>query len=186
MSDTLKAELEQAFNYIPTTRDGDYGRADVLAAIWPIVARLEQERDKLADAIKVQAAAVKRIDAKERAEYVATVTLDSERDMNAKLTEQLGQAEAERDALKAELPTEMEGQRILFEECVVGHGHLRGENWVKHPCVFCERDALKARIADTVAWAQREFIKPRHDDLDVVAHVWAEELISRLQKDGGQ
>ena len=47
---------------------------------------LRAEVARLTEAIRVQAAAVKRIDAKERAEYVATTTLDSEREMNAILT----------------------------------------------------------------------------------------------------
>ena len=157
MSDTLKQELAQAIH------------AELFGTRWSV-------DDGEAFTLDV-------LDA------ICPIVQDREEQLQLKLAAAEGdwlRAEAERDALKAELPTEMEGQRILFEECVVGHGHLRGENWVKHPCVFCERDALKARIADTVAWAQREFIKPRHDDLDAVAHAWAEELLSRLQKDGGQ
>ena len=55
---------------------------------------LRAEVARLTEAIRVQAAAVKRIDAKERAEYVATTTLDSEREMNAILTAEVARLTA--------------------------------------------------------------------------------------------
>lgn len=40
-------------------------------------------------------------------------------------------------------PKEMKGRAILFEECEVGHGELRGENWVKNDCPWCKIAALE-------------------------------------------
>jgi chromosome segregation ATPase len=50
------------------------------------VSRLTRERDRMAEGIKVQAAAVRTLDLKERTEYLATESLYSERAMDAALT----------------------------------------------------------------------------------------------------
>ena len=79
------------------------------------------------------------------------------------LDEQVVGLLAERDRLKALLPAEMEGRAILFEACPVGHGNLRGENWVKHDCVICERDRLKAalvRLGSVEAFTSSQGICP--------------------------
>jgi hypothetical protein len=54
---------------------------------------------------------------------------------------------ADYDALKAQLPEGMKNCTILFKECEKGHGWLTATNWVQHPCPTCERDELKARLA---------------------------------------
>lgn len=55
-------------------------------------------------------------------------------------------AQAEVEALRKQLPKEMQDCTIVFEECEKGHGHLRGTNWIKHPCQQCEVEALRARV----------------------------------------
>ena len=65
------------------------------------------------------------------------------RDALRPLHAELERVTAERDALKNQLPEGMENCTIVFEECPVGHGHLRGANWVKHPCLVCESNKLK-------------------------------------------
>lgn len=75
-----------------------------------------------------------------------------------RMLEVIKELEAERDRLKALLPAEMEGRAILFEACPVGHGNLRGENWVKHDCVICESDRLKAALGRS-----REVLQSIHD-----------------------
>lgn len=50
----------------------------------------------------------------------------------------------ENERLRAALPAGMEHCKILFEECPVGHGHLRGDNWVKLDCAYCKVLALEA------------------------------------------
>lgn len=57
-------------------------------------------------------------------------------------------AQAEVEALRKQLPEEMQDCTIVFEECEKGHGHLRGTNWIKHPCQQCEVEALRARVAE--------------------------------------
>ena len=73
------------------------------------VNRLTAERDELrADtershaAIRLQAAAVRTLDRKERGEYLATQSLDSERAMNATLTAEVERLTAERDAARGQ------------------------------------------------------------------------------------
>jgi hypothetical protein len=53
--------------------------------------------------------------------------------------------EGENAALKSLHPEEMAGRKILFDECGKGHGNLRGENWVEHPCQICRAEAAEAR-----------------------------------------
>lgn len=53
------------------------------------------------------------------------------------------------DALQraeGQLPDGMKHCTIVFEECPKGHGHLRGTNWIKHPCVICERNSARALL----------------------------------------
>ena len=47
------------------------------------------------------------------------------------LAQEAEQVKRERDELAAQLPEGMKHCTIVFEECPVGHGHLRGTNWVK-------------------------------------------------------
>ena len=57
--------------------------------------------------------------------------------------------------LRAQLPEGMQDRRIIFEECEVGHGFLRGENWVKHKCPWCQITRLSAeneRLRKDVIW----------------------------------
>ena len=53
---------------------------------------------------------------------------------------------AEITKLKAQRPAGMEGRAIIFEECKVGHGSLRGENWIKHDCPYCKIARQAAEI----------------------------------------
>jgi uncharacterized small protein (DUF1192 family) len=53
---------------------------------------------------------------------------------------------AENERLRSQLPEGMEHCKILFEECPVGHGHLRGDNWIKHECGQCRNVALTAEV----------------------------------------
>ena len=54
------------------------------------------------------------------------------------LAQEAEQLRKERDELAAQLPEGMKHCTIVFEECPVGHGHLRGTNWVKHDyCPIC-------------------------------------------------
>ena len=53
---------------------------------------------------------------------------------------------AEIERLKAQLPESMQECTIVFEKCEVGHGHLRGTNWIKHDCQQCKIDQLQAEI----------------------------------------
>ena len=58
---------------------------------------------------------------------------------------------AQRDVLRAQLPESMKDCTIVFKECARGHGELTATNWVQHPCLFCERDALKAEVSSLTA-----------------------------------
>lgn len=49
---------------------------------------------------------------------------------------------------RGQLPEGMEHCTIVFEECPKGHGNLRGTNWIKHPCVICERDSARALLRE--------------------------------------
>jgi len=51
---------------------------------------------------------------------------------------------AEVEQLRAALPDGMEHCKIVFEECPVGHGHLRGDNWLKKDCQRCRVLELEA------------------------------------------
>lgn len=62
------------------------------------------------------------------------------------LLQQLDALQAEWDALKKQLPDEMQHCTIRFVECAVGHGSLTADNWIKHPCAICELDALKSAL----------------------------------------
>lgn len=54
------------------------------------------------------------------------------------------EAAAEITRLRSLLPDGMDDCRIIFEQCEVGHGWLRGENWVKHDCPWCQIARLRA------------------------------------------
>lgn len=56
----------------------------------------------------------------------------------------LDEVAAEITRLRALLPEGMEDRRIIFEECEAGHGSLRGENWVKNDCPWCQIARLRA------------------------------------------
>lgn len=48
--------------------------------------------------------------------------------------------------MESQLPGGMRDCTIVFEECPVGHGHLRGTNWIKHECQFCKNKKLEADL----------------------------------------
>ena len=50
-------------------------------------------------------------------------------------------------SLKAQIPEGMQDCTIIFEECPVGHGSLRGTNWIKHECAFCKINKLEKEHA---------------------------------------
>lgn len=47
------------------------------------------------------------------------------------------------EELQSRLPEGMRECTIIFEQCEVGHGYLRGTNWIKHDCPWCEIAKLK-------------------------------------------
>ena len=62
----------------------------------------------------------------------------------AEATVLMEQAADDLEKLKAALPDGMEHCKIVFEECPVGHGHLRGDNWLKKDCQRCKVLELEA------------------------------------------
>lgn len=89
----------------------------------------------------------------------------------------LASVTAERDALQlqvrellAQLPEEMKHCSILYEECPVGHGHLRGGNWEKHECFICDAQASKHKLAEAeleIARLQKAYANFRGTDLTI-------------------
>ena len=63
---------------------------------------------------------------------------------------------------------------ILYEECPVGHGHLRGMNWVKHECFMSEAQASKHKLAEAeleIARLQKAYANFRGTDL-IIEPTW--------------
>lgn len=62
--------------------------------------------------------------------------------------------------LQSRLPKEMQDCTIVFEECPVGHGSLRGTNWIKTECPWCQITKLKADLeyADQHAARTEKFL----------------------------
>lgn len=97
-------------------------------------------------------------------------------DRNTALTK-LAQAIGERDAVQlqfnellAQLPEGMKHCTILYEECPVGHGHLRGGNWEKHECFICDAQASKHKLAEAeleIARLQKAYASFRGTDLTI-------------------
>ena len=52
----------------------------------------------------------------------------------------------ENQRLLAQLPESMKHCAIVFEQCEVGHGSLRGANWVKQICPWCEIKKLRKEL----------------------------------------
>lgn len=76
---------------------------------------------KLETAIEVQARAVRRLDLKERAEYLATESLESEREMNAKLTAEVEHLTRQRDRLARALSSAlMDASDVPVPSCETG------------------------------------------------------------------
>ena len=144
-----------------------------------------EHRKAAADALEALAGEVEKA-----REYAADLRLRAKEAADARVycAAKLTAAEAERDRLKMEVvkwksrvPPEMDGRAILFEACPTGHGSLRGENWVKHDCVICERDRLKAALdwyADENNWRDQPILRMDHlgrecEDLSP-AEIWGD------------
>lgn len=93
--------VAEALMALSTRSAADYWKAEHLAGNQEID-RLKAENEKLRNAMARQAAAVRTLDLKERTEYLATQSLDSERAMNATLTEELAQCHREIERLTQE------------------------------------------------------------------------------------
>lgn len=65
------------------------------------------------------------------------------------IQKQLAAAQAENVELRKQLPEGMEHCTIQFRQCSVGHGRLTATNWIDHGCPTCERDTLKAKLAES-------------------------------------
>lgn len=89
------------------------------------------------------------------------------------------------EALRAQLPAEMQECTILFKECEKGHGRLTATNWIDHGCQTCameavqrvrdeferERDQLHAALMEAkaaLADAEREKVKGLHEITKVI------------------
>lgn len=84
------------------------------------------------------------------AEIVARATDPAElldNDEQAQLAARLRKVEAERNALRAQLPEGMKHCTIVFKSCLLGHGWLTATNWVQHGCPTCALDAARAESA---------------------------------------
>jgi hypothetical protein len=55
---------------------------------------------------------------------------------------------AEVERLTDQLPKGMKNCTIIFQGCEKGHGWLTATNWVQRECLTCERDALRATVAE--------------------------------------
>jgi hypothetical protein len=47
---------------------------------------------------------------------------------------------------ESQLPPGMEHCKILFKECLRGHGRLTAANWIDHGCVICALDSAELEI----------------------------------------
>ncbi len=54
---------------------------------------------------------------------------------------------AEVERLNDQLPDRMKRCTIQFKECERGHGWLTATNWIQRECQTCERDTLRATVA---------------------------------------
>ena len=73
------------------------------------------------------------------------------------------------ERLRSALPEGMEHCKIIFEECEVGHGRLRGDNWLKTECPWCkikeqaaEIERLRAALEDIA------YPNPLHNEDDLM------------------
>jgi hypothetical protein len=163
---------------------------DVREAIRAVLA----ENEKWQRAIQVQANAVRVIGAKERAEYVATQTLDSQREANAMLTARLEQAEAalaERDAkveafnlvkhLREKLAELTERLRVAAQDRA--DARLRADI-LEAECATlrAENATLVHQLNDSLRRSERDHIA----DADRVAQAEAERdaLLAKLEEKG--
>jgi hypothetical protein len=105
-ADDVRRRHNDCMNVVRAERD----EARRLECHWKDRCKLASEEvEKLEAAIKRQAAAVRTLDLKERAEYLATQSLDSERAMNAKLTTEV-------EELRAELFNRTNAWELLVEK----------------------------------------------------------------------
>ena len=68
---------------------------------------------------------------------------------------ELRRLHAEVERLRAQLPAGMQHCTIVFEQCAKGHGNLTATNWVRHPCLVCALDELRAEVERLRADAER-------------------------------
>jgi hypothetical protein len=59
---------------------------------------------------------------------------------------ELRRLHGEAERLRAQLPAGMQHCTIVFEQCAKGHGNLTATNWVRHPCLVCALDELRAEV----------------------------------------
>lgn len=67
------------------------------------------------------------------------------------------------DELQSRLPEEMKDCTIVFEECEVGHGSLRGTNWIKTDCPWCEIERLKNKCNQQAMIIRRMYVEQYPD-----------------------
>ena len=112
----------------------------------------------------------------------------------AALGHMIDEQQEEIERLKKQLPDGMQGCTIVFEECSVGHGSLRGTNWIKNECPHCKIETLETALAmathDVNKYIDRlekkesevdyqvSWVKDLADDL-----IKAESKIAKLQAD---
>ena len=70
-------------------------------------------------------------------------------------------AQATVEALRAQLPAEMQECTILFKECEKGHGRLTATNWIDHGCQTCAMEALQRERDE----ARRKY----HEAMDIMS-----------------
>lgn len=69
---------------------------------------------------------------------------------------------------QSQLPEEMRHCTILFEQCEKGHGHLRGDNWIKHDCLVCRAEKAEATNRRMV-----ELMKRPPDEYLNISDIWS-------------
>lgn len=66
------------------------------------------------------------------------------------------------EATQAQLPEGMKNCTIVFEQCQIGHGSLRGKNWIKPECPWCQIDKLKKELEVQKGVVEFVYIPVRH------------------------
>lgn len=75
-----------------------------------------------------------------------TAELERTREQLRRAVARESELQANLAKVRAQLPAEMQNCTIVFEECEAGHSHLRGTNWLKHPCALCENKRLRDQL----------------------------------------